>query len=367
MSDVQSVVRLLYVAVFFAPLLLYPLAFERLFASTAVGMVAPWIMVGSLVVLGFEDVEWIAAWAAFAVLPMVLELWRYRTRLPVWWLAVPLVAASFANSMRSQAGLGVALSALVALALHRSLWRFKLAALPLALAAYLSITPLGFAGLRALRADQVGKPPSATNNAHVIWHSLYIGMGYLPNKYGIRWNDQVAIDAAAAYRPSAKFGTPAYDAAVRHVFIKLVERDPLLFVKSSAAKLIVVLASVSPLLLILGAFGLALGADRGRSPPVRQLPADRAADGDRRADTAGVGRSLHALPAWVDRQPGVLLPAERLVGAGAGVRPGRHGRTHHARVPSARRLAPRLTAAAGNGAGGFRHAPRPRGGRICDP
>lgn len=268
LSDPLTAMRILYVALFFIPLLVYPLLFARLFSSTAAGLIAPWALLLTLRALGFHDIYWIAEWAIFALLPPLMRIARRWPRRGLVWVALLVVGASLANSIRAQSGLGVLLAAFLVVAARPWRWRWKLATIPLLLVAYLSISSFAFAGIRALRADQLGHGVSAQLNSHVFWHPLYLGLGYLPNRYGIQWDDSIAYRAVAAYRPHAMYPTPAYDAALRHLFLTLVEHDPGLLVRSIAAKVLVLLWLASPGILLLLLASPFLAALRGRSQPV---------------------------------------------------------------------------------------------------
>ena len=72
---------------------------------------------------------------------------------------------------------------------------------------------------------------------HPFWHNAYIGLGYLPNKYGISWNDAVAADAAERANPGVVFVSKAYEATLRHLYIGILRSDPGLALKTFWVKL----------------------------------------------------------------------------------------------------------------------------------
>ncbi|HEY6010381.1 MAG TPA: hypothetical protein VIX18_02840, partial [Nitrospirota bacterium] len=68
--------------------------------------------------------------------------------------------------------------------------------------AYLSIATFAFAGIRAYRDHVVGWQGFDNGNTqHPFWHNAYIGLGYLPNRYGIVWNDSISIREVAKEHP----------------------------------------------------------------------------------------------------------------------------------------------------------------------
>jgi hypothetical protein len=193
---------------------------------------------------------------------------RHWNRSGLLLLVLLAVGASFANSIRAQAGLGVALAILIVLFKRPWRWRWRLGAVPLLLLAYVSISTLGLNGVRAWRDDALGHTYHDAGSSHLVWHPLYLGLGYLPNSYGLHWEDAMAVAAVHYYRPSVRYPTAAYDAAVRHLFIRLFEHDPILLVRSLAAKLLVVLLLGLPALVLLVLIGVAMAANRERAGPL---------------------------------------------------------------------------------------------------
>ncbi|HTD58792.1 MAG TPA: hypothetical protein VK672_07845 [Solirubrobacteraceae bacterium] len=263
-----SAMRFLYLALFFVPILLYPLLFARLFSSTAAGLIAPWGLVLCLRGLAFIDILWTTEWAVLALLPPLMLLDRHWHRWGLASLLLVVIGASFANSVRAQAGLGVALAALIVVLRRPWRWRWRLATVPLLVVAYLSISTFGLNGLRAWRDATLGHSFHDASSSHLVWHPIFLGLGYMPNRYGLHWDDATAAAVVHAYRPSAQYPTAAYEAAVRHVFLRLVERDPGLLARSVAAKLLVVLRFGDPALVVLLLIGVVAAAGRQRASPL---------------------------------------------------------------------------------------------------
>ncbi len=68
------------------------------------------------------------------------------------------------------------------------------------------------------------------NLEHGIWHNVYLGFGFTPNPYGIRWDDTVG--AAHARANGAEFGTPEYQPMMRKLVFSILLKDPVFVLKS---------------------------------------------------------------------------------------------------------------------------------------
>lgn len=82
---------------------------------------------------------------------------------------------------------------------------------------------------------------SPRNARHVIWHSVYIGLGYLQNDYGIRWNDSVAYEKVQSIAPGTSFGSPEYERILRTQVLSIVRQSPWFVFLTLASKVGVVL------------------------------------------------------------------------------------------------------------------------------
>src|SRR5262249_51443869 len=155
------------------------------------------------------DIYWVTAWGMLLGLPAVAlahKLWNGHRRVAVALLVASAFLASFVTSIRIQSGLPILISGL-GVALVRGGRRWSTAALaPALVVAYLSVSTGVLTGVRAYRDHVVDSPGFGAGQPteHPFWHNAYIGLGYLPNRYGIAWDDSIASDAVARARP----GTP---------------------------------------------------------------------------------------------------------------------------------------------------------------
>jgi hypothetical protein len=87
---------------------------------------------------------------------------------------------------------------------------------------------------RFLAANRPGYRGSL--NHHVIWHTAYLGLGYLTNPYVPAWRDSVAADYVQAIDPTTIYGGEDYDALLRSRVEEIAHRHPMFVFDTVAAK-----------------------------------------------------------------------------------------------------------------------------------
>jgi hypothetical protein len=176
-----------------------------------------------------------------------------------------LVLASVGSSIRSQAGLPILVGAV--LVLVRRPWNvaLKSGALVLCIVAYLSVSTFGMAGARAVRDHQIGEQALSVGSGqgHPFWHTAYIGLGYIPNRWDIRYQDLVGYRDVLRVDPKATYLGPAYARILRQRYFELLGEDPGFGARLYGSKLmgalrpalstLVVLALLAPWLLLVDA------------------------------------------------------------------------------------------------------------------
>jgi hypothetical protein len=265
-EDPIEMLRWLMIALFAAMIVPYPLIFSRLFDSVVAGVIAAPALLASLPVFAETgDLYWITAWAVFALLPPVLLIARRWPRGGLAWLVLILLGASFANSIRSNTGLPILLAAAIVILWQPWRWRRRGAGIAALVAAYLAISGLGMTLAREYRDNRAGDQGLTVTGStvHVVWHSLYIGLGFQPNDHGIKWSDTVASDAAQRENPGVEYASAEYEDTVRKVYLDFVTDEPGFFLAGTAEKAMVtadrltaplgILAFVVPLMLLFGA------------------------------------------------------------------------------------------------------------------
>ncbi len=189
------------------------------------------------------------------LLPFVLLIGGRWPRYGLLALTAVVVLASFAGSIRSHVALGVLLAAAAVVVMH---WRLSWRVVP-ALAvlgvAYISVSGFAIDRLRDHRDDRAGVALSDRAAAgHTLWHPAYLGLGYVSNPYGIRFNDTIGIRHATVKRPGVRYLTPAYERTVRELFFDVAEDDPGYVAEVTVKKALVVVGESAPYLLIVALF-----------------------------------------------------------------------------------------------------------------
>jgi hypothetical protein len=241
-SDPAALVRILFLGLFALLVAVYPLLFYELFGSLAVAAIAPVVVLVPHAVFKDSDIYWVPQWLLLLCLPglaLALRLWDSRRRAAVALLVVLMLVASFGTSIRIQSGLPILIAALGIVVLKRSRARFKLAAAAALVVAYLSIATFGFAGVRAYRDHVIGWPSFGTGvpTQHPFWHNAYIGLGYLPNRYGIVWNDVISQREVQKERPGTGYLSTEYERVLRHRYLQILRHDPGFVARNAELKL----------------------------------------------------------------------------------------------------------------------------------
>jgi hypothetical protein len=251
-SNPVVILRWLWILAWALTLLFSPVVFRSLFRSNWAGLLVPPTMLVCILSFGFGDLHWVAAWVVVTFMPLLIVLARGKPRHA--WLALLLIAliAGVVTAIRSDAGLPVALAAAVVAALASWRWSLRVATIAALALAYLTPTSIALPAIRAHRDERIGVNLSAnTPTSHALWHSLYIGLGYTPNHYGIHYMDSYGVAAAEEADPGVGYLSPAYLTALRKQVDALVEHDPGFVAKAEAQKAMVELSHAARYILLL--------------------------------------------------------------------------------------------------------------------
>jgi hypothetical protein len=255
-TDPHVPMRALYVALYGLLVLLYPLLFYELFGSLVIALLAPVAGIGMLAagtgranLLKGEDLYWVSRWLMLLGLPalaLARRFWHTRRRTAIALLVGLMVVASFGTSVRIHSGLPLLLSGLGIVAFSSGPRRTRaLVAVAMTLA-YVSVAPVGLDLVRSHRDAVVGQGfDSGTSTQHPFWHSAYIGLGYLPNRYGIVYNDTSGIREVESLRPGTAYLSPEYERTLRHRYLELLRHDPGFVLRNLWVKLRVILADTT--------------------------------------------------------------------------------------------------------------------------
>ena len=71
---------------------------------------------------------------------------------------------------------------------------------------------------------------------HVLWHSVYIGFGYLNNDFGLTYHDQVAAAKVASIDPTVPYCSAEYERILKRATFQFVRAHPAFALDTLAAK-----------------------------------------------------------------------------------------------------------------------------------
>ena len=163
-----------------------------------------------------------------AVLPMALvarELGLLSRRSGTLWIAAGLVFLALATLMRESIGImGVLVSlGAVAVLMIRRPRRIAGPALVTLLALAAFTTPRWVVAARDAAFDM---QPAARLATHGISHTLYLGLGFVENKWGIRYDDAYGAEIASKADPPLVFGSPGYFQRMGQLYLARWAEDP---------------------------------------------------------------------------------------------------------------------------------------------
>lgn len=256
--DPVNLLRWIALVALALPIWLFPWMVRTITGSTLAALASPFALLIGLWLMPLSDIYWVATWVVLLLVPLLLIIDRRWPRHGLPALCGLLVLASVATSIRSQAGLPVLIgAALVVLRRPWSRWA-RGGAVVLCVVAYLSVGSFGIAAARDVRSSQLGgrwTMAGETGSSHPFWHSTYIGLGFLPNKWDIHYFDDIAYRDVLRVDPKAKFLGPAYSRILRERYFHLLGEDPGYAAKVYGAKLLVALRPAVPALLVLVLIG----------------------------------------------------------------------------------------------------------------
>ena len=127
-----------------------------------------------------------------------------------------------------------------------------LPALALLAVTYISINTFMLSAIRAHREHWLGSSALGREQptSHPFWHTVYIGVGYLPNSYGLKYFDTTAIERVRRTDPNVRYLSPRYETILREAYFDLVRDHPVWVATQYAVKALVATADTAPYLLL---------------------------------------------------------------------------------------------------------------------
>lgn len=239
----------------------------------------PWLRVWGYFLLGvvsalsvrWGDVYITQSSILFGVVPWVVFAYREGRR-PAAWIAGAFImgfAASSVSLIRGQSGTAALIIAILLFLWTPNFARMQRVLIVVALALGI-LVPMLYARSVIHRRDEYLKQvePNAANYdpQHLFWHTIYIGMAFVPNPYVPLYRDEIAADRVCQSRSDVHYASTEYEKVLRSATVEFVESHPGLALENIGVKALYVLGD----LLIAANFGL-IAAWRRRKPPVIEV------------------------------------------------------------------------------------------------
>jgi hypothetical protein len=180
---------------------------------------------------------WIPAWCVFFCLPPLLLLHKRWGRAAVPILAAIALVAGFASSIRANAGLPVLLAAFALVLIKLEPFIQRLVVVALILVSYMALNSFALSGVQRHRDAIIHQNLSATYpESHPVWHSAYLGLGYLDNRYRIRWDDATAFAWARHIDPKVELYSRQYESILKRRYFHILLTNPSFVLRTYATK-----------------------------------------------------------------------------------------------------------------------------------
>ncbi len=194
----------------------------------------------------YSDVYIAFFFAVASIIPIFILLYqkfyRFNSRL-ILSIAFSGLIIGYSNFIRSYAGTGVLLFLFSWIFLDPNLLlKDKLRSI-IILIAFVSIPYAHFKFMECQRDRFLTKNNPTyqyISDAHT-WHSIYIGLGYCKNKYGIEYDDTIAWRKARSINPNVIYCSNEYEQILKDQCFLLAKTDPIFVLKTTLMKIIVLL------------------------------------------------------------------------------------------------------------------------------
>jgi hypothetical protein len=80
-----------------------------------------------------------------------------------------------------------------------------------------------------------------SGNGHVLWHSIYTGLGYVKNSEVPEFSDRVAANRAHQLRADVAYPSPQYEEVLKQEVLRIAEHHPSVIVENIVVKSVIVL------------------------------------------------------------------------------------------------------------------------------
>ncbi|MGB7978225.1 MAG: hypothetical protein WCF19_03580 [Chlamydiales bacterium] len=154
----------------------------------------------------------------------------------------------YCNQIRCQSGTGALLFLLSWIALNGNFSKKEKLSSAVLLSVFVLLPYLHFHRLEFNRDSFLTKKNPSHNSiavTHPKWHNIYIGFGYLKNKYGIEYNDTISSNKALSISPNVQFCSAEYESILREQCWRLLRTDCVFVLKTLLCKALVILLKLA--------------------------------------------------------------------------------------------------------------------------
>ncbi len=197
------------------------------------------------------DVYVIPALLALAIMPLAMNFFyqKQAPRFAVIGLLLVGIVCGYCHTIRAMSSAGVIAFIAVLIVGNQQLWhKTKLKLLgAMCVGVLVALTHFNhvikdsyqYLSLQNKRFDS-----SVIINRHPLWHSVYIGLGYYPNPFGLRYSDTVGFEKVHSTDPTIGYLSPQYDQVLKNETIGFVLSHKLITAKMVFKKALETLGSV---------------------------------------------------------------------------------------------------------------------------
>jgi len=171
----------------------------------------------------------IGSCTALFLIPLFFYIVKHKIELLRYFLLTAGILIGLSNYIRSHSGIGIFLFLVCFILLYKNINVIKKYTYIFLLTIGLVI-PFIFFSYHIHNAESYLQKHNYVNadakRSHPFWHSIYVGLGFMPNKYGITWLDGVASTKVKSINPNAAYLSYEYEKILKHEFFSLLKSDP---------------------------------------------------------------------------------------------------------------------------------------------
>ena len=235
-----------------------PLFFYWLTRNFFIGLFSPlliWSFCGEWLFQTHTDFHWASYWIIIVSMPLLIILYRRKWDRLSWFVFASLcICISFSNMIRAQSALPALIAVLVIIYLKLILpaWKSRnsnkpfcksnfivLFAIVTVILSYILLETIMPAVYSAINGTQ------RTTNSEQFWHSLYIGLGWEENPFGIVYTDEFVL--LRAVELGADIYTRNARDVIREEYLMLMRENAAFFISSYIRKFFHIIITVSHL------------------------------------------------------------------------------------------------------------------------